>query len=130
MNPIIFFDGYCNLCNTAVDFIIRQDKHRIFRFAALQSEAGNKWLQPFSLQDLPDSVILMYQSRIYTKSEAGIRIAQLMGSPWKYLSLLRFLPLWLRDSLYSWISKNRYRWFGKRKLCRIPSEDEKNLFLS
>jgi predicted DCC family thiol-disulfide oxidoreductase YuxK len=127
-NPIILFDGVCNLCNGAVDFLIRKDRKRQFRFVALQSEGGILIRQKFNVPADCDSVILIYNEKIYYESEAALKISELLHFPWKMAKVFRIIPLKLRNRIYKWIARNRYKWFGKRNLCRVASPAEKIFF--
>lgn len=130
-NPIIFFDGVCGLCNKSVDYIIRKDKKKIFRFASLQSAFASKTLAKHNISttDL-DSVILLHKNILSFKSRAAGRALTLLGG-WKSIlgKLILMLPSSLADSLYDWVARNRYQWFGQSDSCRIPSEKERSLFL-
>ncbi len=127
---IILFDGVCNFCNFWVNFIIDRDKDDIFRFAALQSEAGQKLLNKFNLKtDDFDTFILIKGETYFKKSTAALKIVQKLNYPVKVLYYFIFIPKFLRDLLYSLIAINRYKFFGKRDICRIPSENEKEKFL-
>ena len=137
MNPpnsidskIILFDGVCNFCNYWVNFILDHDTQNIFKFTALQSEKGRELLDNFELpKDDFDSFILISQNNVYKKSSAAFEIAkQLNGWP-KYFASLRFLPLTFTDLVYDFIARNRYKIFGKKDVCRIPSKEEKSKFL-
>ncbi len=127
---IIYFDGVCNLCNASVDFIIKHDKKRRFRFASLQSEWGQQILkdQNFNSNDY-DSFILKDGIQVFIKSTAALKVCAKLGFPWNLLSIFVIVPAPIRDVVYSWIAKNRYRWFGKKETCRLPSTEERRLFL-
>lgn len=128
--PVVLFDGVCTLCNRTVDFIMRHDRARRFRYGSLQSGSGRKLLARFSLsEDSLDSVVVIDEGRVYRKSEAALHIARRLDPPWRCLALLRVVPRSLRDRLYDWIARHRYAWFGKRDTCRVPTESEKELFL-
>lgn len=127
---IILFDGVCNFCNYWVNFIIDRDRQNIFKFAALQSEKGMRFLENLDLtKDNFDSFILISQNKIYKKSSAAFEIAKHLYGWTKVFSLLRFLPIVLTDFIYDLIAKNRYKFFGKKDVCRIPSQAEENKFL-
>ena len=127
---IILFDGVCNFCNFWVNFTIDRDKDDIFRFAALQSEAGQKLLQEYKLNVSDfDTFVLIVNDKHFTKSTAALKIARKLNYPVKVLYYFIFIPKFLRDLIYSLIAKNRYKFFGKRDICRIPSEEERNKFL-
>ncbi len=123
------FDGVCNLCNGAVDFVIQRDRKRVFRFAALQSEVGSTLLKQYPQPADLDSIVLVLDQRAYVRSGAAIRIARSLGSGWPLLSVFLAVPAPIRDSVYDWIARNRYRWFGRKDTCRLPSAEEKALFL-
>ena len=127
---IILFDGVCNFCNYWVNFIIDRDKDDIFRFAALQSEAGQKLLNKFNLKAEDFNTFILIEGEIYfTKSTAALMIARKLNFPFKVLYYFIFTPKFLRDLIYSLIATNRYKFFGKRDICRLPSENEKEKFL-
>lgn len=127
---IILFDGVCNFCNFWVNFIIDRDKDDIFKFAALQSEAGQKLLQEFKLNVSDfDTFVLIVNDKHFTKSTAALKISENLRSVVKLLYPLIILPGPIRDFFYDLIAKNRYKFFGKRDICRIPSENEKKKFL-
>ena len=115
----ILFDGVCNLCNGAVDFILKRDKKKQFRFVPLQSDVGKELVEIFHIPFETDSMILIFQDKIYTESDAAIKIAGLLSAPWSWFSAFKIIPLKFRNGIYKWIAKNRYRWFGKRKTCRV-----------
>lgn len=123
MNPekIILFDGVCNLCNGSVNFIIRRDPESKFKFASLQSEVGQKYLQKFSITDKElNSVILIDNEKYYLKSQAALRIVSELSTPLRYLSILHYIPRFIRDLCYDIIAKYRYRIWGKTKTCQLP----------
>lgn len=128
-NKIILFDGICNFCNSSVNFIIDRDIYDVFRFSSLQSDAGNKMLHKYKVEDGIDSLILIEGDNYYTKSTAALKIAKELKSPWKIFYIFIIIPKFVRDFFYDIIAKNRYRWFGKREKCRIPTEEEKNKFI-
>lgn len=117
--PIVLFDGVCKLCNGAVDFILKRDKNKCFQFVALQSEEGVELVEKFKISLEIDSLILIKDDKLFIESEAAIEIACLLPTPWNCLSCFRIIPKKLRDRIYKWIARNRYRWFGKRDVCRI-----------
>jgi predicted DCC family thiol-disulfide oxidoreductase YuxK len=128
--PVILFDGVCNLCNAGVQSIIKKDKKRQFRFASLQGETGQAFLRQFNLpvNDL-NSFVLIEGNKAYIKSTAALRIAKLTGGFWKILYGLIIVPRFIRDAVYNLIARNRYRWFGKRNECMIPTPELKDRFL-
>ncbi|MGP0564527.1 MULTISPECIES: thiol-disulfide oxidoreductase DCC family protein [unclassified Nitrospina] len=126
--PIIFFDGMCGLCNGFVDFLIRADKAQVFRFSPLQGEAAGRVLGTTGEYSL-DSVVLVEGDRVSSKSTAALRIFRRLGGIWSLLWALRWVPLPVRDGIYEWIARNRYRLFGEKETCRIPSPEERTRFL-
>lgn len=127
---IILFDGVCNLCNSSVNFIIDRDKNNKFKFAALQSDTGQRLLEKFSLNASEfDSVILIDDNKFYTKSTAALKIAKEFPSFWKFLYVLIIIPAPLRNVFYDLVAKNRYRLFGKKDSCRMPTPELKEKFL-
>ncbi len=131
-NPIIFFDGVCNLCNGFVQFVIRHDKKKSFLFAPLQSAAGKQALAEVgaTYKRVPDSVILLYRGQYFVKSAAALQIFGLLGGAWPILKMFNAVPLALRDGVYGIIARNRYKWFGKKDACMIPTPELKARFLA
>ena len=128
--PIILFDGVCNFCSGAVNFIIKQDKKKIFRFAALQSDAGQKLLEHFQLpKEKFDSFLLIEDGKFYQSSTAGLKLYKKLPWYWKWTQVFWIVPKPLRDAVYNLIAKNRYKWFGKKEECMIPTPDLRNRFL-
>lgn len=128
---VILFDGVCNLCNASVDFVIKRDRKDRFRVGALQEEAGKKLLSNFKVNpEYLDSLVLIEDGKIYFRSTAALRIAKKLPGLWPLFYGFIILPPFLRDGIYDWIGKNRYRWFGKKNTCRIPTEAEKAKFLT
>ena len=126
---IVFFDGYCNLCNKSVDFIIRKEAKPCLKFASLQSKYAKELFDRMSVAPKVDSIVLFVNNQIYTKSDAAVYIAKFLKLPYSALSVFKFVPHSIRDFIYDWVAKNRYSWFGKRSTCRLPSEKERKRFL-
>lgn len=126
---IILFDGSCNFCSTSVQFIVKRDPGAYYQFAALQSEAGRRLLTAYKVPEDTDSLILIDNNRYYMKSSAALRICKHLNGGWKMFSLFLVIPRPLRDTLYDLIAKNRYKWFGRKKACPLPSPEMKNRFL-
>ncbi|NBC06848.1 MAG: DUF393 domain-containing protein [Bacteroidetes bacterium] len=129
-HPILLFDGVCNLCNSSVQFILKRDKQQAFRFASLQSEEGQEVLGQF--EDKPEdlsSVVLVEDGKLYARSTAALRATRWLSGAWPLLYGFIVLPRPLRDAVYDWIARNRYRWFGKKEQCMIPSPELKSRFL-
>lgn len=128
-DPIILFDGVCNLCNSSVQFVIRNDKRGIFRFSPLQSAFGQAHLNPNSKEKLL-SVILLVNGKTYERSRAALEIAKRLGGLWPLTYVFIIVPPFIRDFLYDWVSKNRYRWFGRTEECMIPTPELKSRFIT
>jgi len=130
-HAVILFDGVCNFCDGAVNFVLRQDKKGVFKFAPLQSEAGQKLLLQYNLStENFDSFILIDNGRVYKKSSASLQVMNKLPWYWKGTQLLRIIPAVLRDTFYDFIGKNRYRWFGKKEKCMIPSHELRSRLLT
>jgi len=130
-NPVILFDGICNFCNGAVNFVLKQDKEGIFRFAPLQSETGQKLLQQYNLSTKEfDSFVLIDNGKVYKKSAASLRVMNKLPWYWKEAQILRIIPTVFRDAIYDFIAKNRYKWFGKKEQCMVPTPEIKSRFLN
>ena len=128
---IIFFDGVCNLCNASIDFVIQRDRGDQFLVGALQEDLSKMILAKHQVrEDYLDSLVLLEKGEIYYKSTAALKIARHLSGLWPAFYPLIFLPVVLRDSIYNWIGSNRYRWFGKKSTCRLPTPAEKAKFLS
>ena len=128
-DPVLLFDGVCNLCNGLVRFLIRRDPAGRIRYASLQSEAGQALLARAGLPEDPDTVVLVEGDRAYTKSAAVVRVAELLGWPYRLLRVARLLPRRLRDAGYDVVAANRYDWFGRRERCMVPDDDVRARFL-
>ena len=127
---IIFFDGVCNFCNFWVNFVLERDKKDIFRFAALQSEKAIEFANKIDLDiSNPDTFVLLVDGEFYTKSTASLIVCKELKSPIRILYPLIITPKFFRDFIYDLVAKNRYKIFGKRESCRIPTEAEKSKFL-
>ncbi|HTN05519.1 thiol-disulfide oxidoreductase DCC family protein [Agriterribacter sp.] len=129
-NPVILFDGVCNLCNSSVQFIIRHDKRKQFRFASLQGHAGQALLQQFNLPATHfNSFVLIEGNRLFTQSTAALRTFKTLGGAWSLLYGGIIIPPFIRNAIYRLIATNRYRWFGKRASCMVPPPGVKSRFL-
>lgn len=127
--PIILFDGVCNLCSASVQFIIRNDKKGLFRFASLQSESGKHLLEQFGLKGDMGSVVLLENRKVYQYSTAALRIARRLDGGWPLLYGLMIVPPFIRNGVYRFIAKNRYRWFGQKQACWVPAPALQSRFL-
>ncbi len=141
--PIVLFDGVCNFCNGTIQFVIDNERAPTLSFAPLQSELARGLLERVFGEDEakrllrgatgegdPDSVVLIEGTRGFTHSTAGLRILGRLRAPWRWLSALVIVPRPIRDGVYRWIGRNRYRWFGKSETCRVPTPELRARFLS
>jgi predicted DCC family thiol-disulfide oxidoreductase YuxK len=130
-NPVILFDGVCNLCSSTVQFVIKNDKNQRFSFASLQSHYGLKLLANFNLSNKElNSFILHKDGKIFTRSTGALMVARELNTPWSWLYFLMIIPAPVRNFVYSLIAKNRYKWFGKKEACWIPSPNLKSRFFN
>jgi predicted DCC family thiol-disulfide oxidoreductase YuxK len=129
MKPVILFDGVCNYCNFMVNFAIRHDKKGRLQFAPLQSDTGKAILQQYQLPPDTDSVVFIDQGKVMLHSDAALGIARYLDWPAKILYGFIIIPRFIRNPFYKWIAKNRYRFFGKKETCMIPTPDVKSRFL-
>ena len=127
---IILFDGVCNLCNNSVQFIIKKDQKKQFLFASLQSDVARDILLQFQLKNSEiDSILLIENGEVYQKSDAILKIFKHLNGIWKMSYRFIIIPKFIRDYVYIIIAKNRYRWFGKREVCMIPTKELQMRFL-
>lgn len=128
---IILFDGVCNLCNNAIQFIIKRDRKDVFRYAALQSELGQQLTKERGIDtQLVDSMILLEPGVAYfVKSDAALEISKEFGGLWGLLQVFSWLPASLRNPIYDLVARNRYKWFGKKDQCMIPTPELQAKFL-
>jgi predicted DCC family thiol-disulfide oxidoreductase YuxK len=128
-SPIVFFDGICGFCNHSINWLIVRDVKHLLRFAPLQGSTAQNRL-PVELRQNLDTLVLLSEGRLYTRTAAVCRILNLLGGRWKLAGILLWLiPSPLRDLGYRLVAKIRYRLFGKRETCRLPTPDERSLFL-
>ena len=126
--PIIYFDGYCGLCNGFVDFVMARDQVRRFRFAPLQgSTARARFGDPGNVD--PTTILLEEEGTVLERSTAALRIITGLGGGWRLAGVLRLIPRFIRDAVYDWVARNRYGWFGTRDTCRLPTAGERAVFL-
>ncbi len=129
-HSIVLFDGYCTLCNGFVNFIIDRDPCDRFRFASLQSDVGQALLKEHGFgESTLESVVLIENDQIYTRSSAAIRIIRHLSGLWSVLVIFLIVPRPIRDWVYGFVARNRYRWFGKLESCRIPTPELLNRFI-
>lgn len=127
---IVLFDGVCNLCNGAVLFIIKRDKKDRFRFAALESDLGKEFLARHNIDPSKiDSIVLISGDSAFAKAGAALRIAKYLTGLWPLLYSLVIIPKFIADAVYDFIARNRYKWFGKKESCMIPTPELKSKFL-
>jgi predicted DCC family thiol-disulfide oxidoreductase YuxK len=128
----VLFDGVCNFCNASINFVIDHDRSGRFVFASLQSEKGQQLLktyhQDYNRIDLR-SIVLIKDGKVYEKSDAVLQIARDLDGLWPLLYAFRVIPRTIRDGIYNWIARNRYRWFGRQEACRLPSPELRQRFL-
>lgn len=128
---IILFDGVCNLCDASVQYIIKHDKKDVFRFVSLQSELGEKIIKHIGVDRSKTDSIVVYEPRIayYTKAEAALVIATTLGGWISALTIFSILPKFILNFTYDFVAKNRYKWFGKKESCMIPTPEINVKFL-
>ncbi len=127
---IILFDGVCNFCNSSVNFVIQRDKNSRIKFTALQSEAGQQLLKQFNLPTHSfDTFIFIEEGVAYTLSTGALKVSKYLSGWWPMMYGLIIVPKFIRDSIYKWIAKNRYKWFGKKDQCMIPTPEVRERFL-
>ncbi|MFB1052095.1 thiol-disulfide oxidoreductase DCC family protein [Paraliobacillus sp. JSM ZJ581] len=129
MGAIILFDGECNFCNKSIQFIIKRESHDYFKFASLQGEVGQNLLKKNQLPLDVDSFVLIKDDRVFLKSDAALRICRHLKGLWKLLTILLIIPRPIRNTVYSIVANNRYKFMGKRDSCAIPSPEIRNRFL-
>ena len=130
-SKIILFDGVCNLCNGAIQFVIKRDKKNQFRYTSLQGELGKKLLKERNIDPAKiDSIILIDpNTAFYVKSTAALQISKGLSGLWPLMSVFLILPTSLSNLVYDFIAKNRYKWFGKEENCMVPTKEQRELFL-
>ncbi len=128
---LILFDGVCNLCNNAINYVIKHDKKSMFMFAPLQSETGKKIIDKFKIDtDKMDSILLYSPKKgLSYKSTAALKIASYLGFPLNLLPVFYIIPGSIRNWVYDFIAKNRYKWFGKKDACMIPTKELRAKFI-
>ena len=129
-HPVVLFDGVCNFCNGAVQFIIRHDPQAVFRFAAYQSSAGNELALRHGIDPVTlETFAIIVNDQAFVRSDAAIATAAQMGGLWRLAVVFKLVPRFLRDAVYGVIARNRYRWFGRRESCMVPDADVRRRFL-
>ena len=130
MDNIILFDGVCNFCDQSVQFIIKRDRVGFYKFASLQSDIGQKLLEQHEVPNDTDSFLFIKNNKVYSKSTAALHVVRNLDGLWKVLYPLLIIPRPIRDFFYNILAKNRYKWFGKKESCTLPSPEIRNRFLS
>lgn len=128
---LILFDGVCNLCDASVQYVIKHDKNDVFRYTALQSEVGQFIIKKFNVDTSKTDSILLYspENTIFFKSTAALKIASKLGFPRNLMAIFLIVPTFIRNFVYDFIAKNRYKWYGKKEECMIPTPELKSKFL-
>lgn len=128
---IILFDGVCNLCDSFVQFVIKRDKKDVFRFVPLQSELGQHILEHIGIDPKNIDSMVLYEPGVayYYKSGAAIEIARTLGGFISITGIFKLLPDFVRNPIYDYVAKNRYKWYGKKESCMIPTPELKAKFL-
>jgi predicted DCC family thiol-disulfide oxidoreductase YuxK len=125
---IVLFDGFCNLCSAAVQFIIKHDKKKKFQFASLQSEFGINILLEHALPTTNfNTLVLVQNGKVSTQSTGALKIARSLSGLWPICYIAIILPKFIRDAFYNWIAKNRYKWFGRKEVCTILTAEENRI---
>lgn len=131
MQQVILFDGLCNLCNGAVQFVIERDKKNRFHFASLQSDYAAEKMIAFDIKPAQlDSIIMLEGGKLYKRSTAALRVARKLNGLWPLLYGFIIVPRFIRDGVYNFIAKNRYKWFGKQESCWVPTPELQHKFYS
>ena len=125
---VVFFDGVCGLCNGFVDFVLPRDLKQNLRFSPLQSESAATYLAPELTKDLT-TIVFYDDGEVYLRSEAVIRALSYLGPRWSLLKIFLIIPAFARDAIYKIIATNRYKWFGEKETCRLPSPEERSRFI-
>lgn len=130
-DPIILFDGVCNFCNSAVNFAIKRDKNSVLKFAPLQSRIAKEILESHRLSANDSGSFVFIENNVaYTSSTAALRVCKYLNRLWPLMYGFIIVPEFLRNGVYNWISRNRYRWFGKKEVCMVPTPEIRSRFLN
>jgi predicted DCC family thiol-disulfide oxidoreductase YuxK len=128
--PVILFDGVCNFCNGAVNFVIKRDKKALIQFAPLQSEKGRMFSKQFGFSEEDMKTFLFIEEgKVYTKSTAALKVCRYLGALWPLCYGFMIVPKFIRDGIYNWVAKNRYKWFGKKETCMMPTPEVRTRFI-
>lgn len=129
-DPVILFDGICNFCNSAVNFTIKRDKHKKIKFALLQSDTGKSILKQHGLpENYSSSFLFIENGKLYNRSAAALRVCRYLSGLWPLCYGLIIIPAFIRNAVYDFIAKNRYKWFGQKDECMVPTPDVRARFL-
>jgi predicted DCC family thiol-disulfide oxidoreductase YuxK len=129
-HKIILFDGVCNLCNRTVNYVLKRDKKDRFRFAAFQDEAGKRLIAKLNIdRSKTDSIVLIDDDKVYVRSTAALRISRNLGGGYPLFYGLMIIPNFIRNWVYDYVARNRYKWFGKKDSCMIPAPEIRSKFL-
>ncbi len=129
--PVILFDGVCNFCNGAVNFVIKRDRRSRIRFATMQSDAARELLAPYHWPvDDMKSFLFIENGKLYDRSTAALRVCRYLRGGWPLCYGLIIVPKFIRDGIYNWVARNRYKWFGQKDQCMVPTPDVRARFLN
>lgn len=132
MNPqnLLLFDGVCHLCSSTVQFILKHDPSGVIHFCSIQSDLGRRLYTERGFDpDNPEAFILITPRGTFARSDAALEIARLLGGVWRLVQVLKLVPTWLRDRVYLFIARHRYRWFGKEQQCMLPNPEWRDRFV-
>ncbi|KIL47355.1 thiol-disulfide oxidoreductase DCC family protein [Jeotgalibacillus campisalis] len=129
MSSVVLFDGDCHVCNWSIQFIMKRDPSAKFKFASLQGDIGRKMTKTYKSDPMIDSVLLVENDQMWSKSTAALRICRELEGPVRYLSLGLLIPKPLRDLVYDGIARNRFHWFGRKEQCELPTKEERRRLL-
>ena len=129
MSKIVLFDGVCNFCDSSVQFILKRDTKGIFKFASLQSEVGTQIIKQYEIPKDIESFVLIDDEKAYYKSTAALLLSKDLKWPWKAMYIFMIVPSPIRNIFYHVIANNRYKWFGKKESCRLPSPEVRSRFI-
>lgn len=130
IDQVVFFDGVCNLCNAAVQFVIKRNLRQNLRFASLQSDYAGKILPELQNEETFKTIVLLKDGKIYLRSDAALEISRELSGLWPLFYGFKIIPRFIRDGIYNFIARHRYKWFGKQDACWIPTPDLNSRFVS